>query len=202
MIFSRAVVPVIEVDLHRLGSLKRELPSDLFPTLRDHFQRLVTTMQNVNLLRNTSRTCSSSLRALRPAGLEQSRHIATPAFSHKRTAASPKGTEDFKAAGEKGFLSITLKRSTIGLHQRKKDLVENDLGLKRRLRTVIYPINPSITGKVLKIKEMVDVEVLDKLPEGARKMTLEALGRWEVPRRMKDGGEPMKGYKKDGNARL
>lgn len=97
------------------------------------------------------------------------------------------------------FYAITLKRSSIGMPQKIKDLIENDLGIKKRLRTVIYPVNPSIAGKILKIKEMVQVDLLDKLPYGAVKVSHEQLGHYVVPRRLRNGGQPLVGYKKVGS---
>lgn len=102
-------------------------------------------------------------------------------------------------AGPQKYYSITLKRSTIGMPEGIKKLVHEDLGFARRLRTVIYPVNASIAGKLLKIKEMIAVEVLEKLPYGARKLGRGENSRWEVPRRLRRGGPPEAGFRKIGS---
>lgn len=84
--------------------------------------------------------------------------------------------------------------------QKIKDLIHKDLGFSKRLRTVIYPVNASVAGKILKIKEMVDLDVLDKLPFGAKKLSAHTNGRYEVPRKLRNGGPPLQGFQKVGSA--
>ncbi|KAI0027717.1 hypothetical protein K488DRAFT_6792, partial [Vararia minispora EC-137] len=52
---------------------------------------------------------------------------------------------------------ITLKRSTIGLPERLRGTVAS-LGLRRRLQTVYYRHTPEMAGKILSVKELVEVQ--------------------------------------------
>ncbi|KAI9018403.1 hypothetical protein DFJ74DRAFT_227102 [Hyaloraphidium curvatum] len=101
--------------------------------------------------------------------------------------------------GKRLWYAVTLKRSSIGMPQKTKDLLHSDLGFKRRLRTVFYPASPSIAGKILKVKELVQVEVLEKLPYGAQKTSGQKLGRHEVPRKLRNGGSPFRGFIAEGS---
>ncbi|EIW76002.1 hypothetical protein CONPUDRAFT_19223, partial [Coniophora puteana RWD-64-598 SS2] len=52
---------------------------------------------------------------------------------------------------------ITQTRSAIGLGEGKKETLVS-LGLHRRMQTVYHPHGPEVAGKVLKVKEIVQVE--------------------------------------------
>ncbi|EIN03974.1 hypothetical protein PUNSTDRAFT_93411 [Punctularia strigosozonata HHB-11173 SS5] len=52
---------------------------------------------------------------------------------------------------------ITLRRSAISLPDKIQDTVAA-LGLRRRHQTVYHPHSPETAGKILKIKELVEVE--------------------------------------------
>jgi ribosomal protein L30 len=59
------------------------------------------------------------------------------------------------------FYRITLKRSTIGLPQKYKTTVQR-LGLKRTGSVVYQKVSADSAGQVLRIKELVDVEIVDR----------------------------------------
>ena len=64
------------------------------------------------------------------------------------------------------YFRITLLRSSIGL-PKKASGVLHALGLKRRLKTVYHPVSPSIAGQIFAVKELVDVQEVEKpLSEG------------------------------------
>jgi ribosomal protein L30 len=52
---------------------------------------------------------------------------------------------------------ITLRRSAIGLPKNKKATLEA-LGIHRRMQTVYHPHAPEFAGKILALKELVEVE--------------------------------------------
>ncbi|KAJ2909046.1 39S ribosomal protein L33, mitochondrial [Coemansia aciculifera] len=65
------------------------------------------------------------------------------------------------AANQEGkFWKITLTRSTIGLHPRTRENARV-LGFKRRGNVVYRPITKELAGIILKLKEIVKVELVD-----------------------------------------
>jgi len=52
---------------------------------------------------------------------------------------------------------ITLRRSAIGLTKNKKATLES-LGIFRRMQTVFHPHRPEFAGKILEVKELVEVQ--------------------------------------------
>lgn len=66
------------------------------------------------------------------------------------------------AAGNR-FYKITLKRSTIGLPKDYR-AAAHSLGLFRLHKPVYKPINASTAGVILKLKELVKVETVDRIP--------------------------------------
>ncbi|KAJ7220797.1 hypothetical protein GGX14DRAFT_432102 [Mycena pura] len=70
-------------------------------------------------------------------------------------------------AGEATHFKITLRRSAISLGDKKKGTLAA-LGLHRRNQTVFHPHKPDIAGKILAVKELLEVsnvpatEVRDK----------------------------------------
>ncbi|KAJ1887407.1 ATP citrate lyase subunit 1 [Kickxella alabastrina] len=92
----------------------------------------------------------------------------TPSLCAKRTLTSttlptiPRTFSVPEANSEGKFWKITLHRSSIGLHPRTR---ENALalGLKRRGHVAYRPINNEIAGMILKLKEIVRVEMVDKV---------------------------------------
>ncbi|KAI8052618.1 uncharacterized protein B0P05DRAFT_562179 [Gilbertella persicaria] len=61
------------------------------------------------------------------------------------------------------YYKITLKRSTIGLPQDVR-AASKTLGLFRLHQTSYKPVNASTAGLILKLKELVQVQVVDHIP--------------------------------------
>ena len=59
------------------------------------------------------------------------------------------------------FFKITLIRSSIGLPQKTRGVL-NALGLRKRMATVYKPVNTSVAGQILKIKELVAVSEVEE----------------------------------------
>lgn len=59
------------------------------------------------------------------------------------------------------FFRITLHRSAIGLPERTRGVLAS-LGLRKRTQTVFHPVSPQFAGMVMKVKELVKVEEVDK----------------------------------------
>ncbi|KAJ1667040.1 39S ribosomal protein L33, mitochondrial [Coemansia sp. RSA 1813] len=72
------------------------------------------------------------------------------------TPSTPKPNEQGK------FWKVTLKRSPIGLHPRTRETARA-LGLERRGHVVYRQISSELAGMILKLKEIVKVELVDKV---------------------------------------
>lgn len=59
------------------------------------------------------------------------------------------------------YFRITLMRSAIGLPKRT-NLVLAALGLKKRMATVFHPVSPDVAGQIMKVKELVSVQEVDR----------------------------------------
>jgi large subunit ribosomal protein L30 len=59
------------------------------------------------------------------------------------------------------FFRITLHRSAIGLPERTRGVLAA-LGLRKRCQTVFKPVTPDSAGMILKVKELVKVEEVDR----------------------------------------
>ena len=55
------------------------------------------------------------------------------------------------------YFRITLMRSAIGLPKRSTGVLKA-LGLRKRMKTVFYPVTPEVAGQIMKVKELVKVE--------------------------------------------
>ena len=60
------------------------------------------------------------------------------------------------------YWKVTLVRSGIGMSKRCNDTLVA-LGLRKRYRTTYKPINPQIAGLLLRVKELVKVELVDEI---------------------------------------
>ncbi|KAF5228255.1 hypothetical protein HYE67_004196 [Fusarium culmorum] len=60
------------------------------------------------------------------------------------------------------FFRITLHRSAIGLPERTRGVLAA-LGLRRRMQTVFHPVHPQFAGMILKVKELVRVQEVDRV---------------------------------------
>ncbi|KAN0092564.1 hypothetical protein V8E55_003348 [Tylopilus felleus] len=85
---------------------------------------------------------------------------------------------------------ITLRRSAIALGDRKKETL-TALGLHRRMQTVYHQHTPEAAGKIIKVKELVEVE---NVPASAVRTQSEQ--RWErrAPRGYSIGGSRLRGF--------
>lgn len=85
---------------------------------------------------------------------------------------------------------ITLRRSAIALGERKQETL-TALGLHRRMQTVYHEHTPEAAGKILKVKELVEVE---NVPASAVRTQSEQ--RWErrAPRGYSIGSSRLKGF--------
>lgn len=59
------------------------------------------------------------------------------------------------------FFRITLHRSAIGLPERTRGVLMS-LGLRKRTQTVYHPVSPQFAGMIMKVKELVKVEEVDR----------------------------------------
>lgn len=59
------------------------------------------------------------------------------------------------------FFRITLHRSAIGLPERTRGVLAA-LGLRKRTQTVFHPVSPQFAGMIMKVKELVKVDEVDK----------------------------------------
>ncbi|KAI1816428.1 hypothetical protein GGS20DRAFT_583536 [Poronia punctata] len=59
------------------------------------------------------------------------------------------------------FFRITLHRSAIGLPERTRGVLAA-LGLRKRGKTVFHPVTPDSAGMLMKVKELVKVEEVDR----------------------------------------
>jgi large subunit ribosomal protein L30 len=87
------------------------------------------------------------------------------------------------------YFRITLQRSAIGLPTRVRAVLKT-LRLTKRTSSVFYPVSPTIAGKIMKVKELVSVEEVDR--PLSKKQVREArrpdAGFW-VERKRGDGEE-------------
>ena len=119
-----------------------------------------------------------------PVRFGLSRGILQTALARFYTASSvhaPEPNTHFK---------ITLRRSAIALGERKKETL-TALGLHRRMQTVYHEHTPEAAGKILKVKELVEVE---NVPASAVRTQSEQ--RWErrAPRGYSVGGSRLRGF--------
>lgn len=59
------------------------------------------------------------------------------------------------------FFRITLTRSGIGMPKRTQGVLKA-LGLRHRMATVFYPVTPEVAGQIMRVKELVTVQEVDK----------------------------------------
>jgi large subunit ribosomal protein L30 len=59
------------------------------------------------------------------------------------------------------FFRITLHRSAIGLPERTRGVL-SALGLHKRCRVVFKPVTPQFAGMIMKVKELVKVQEVDR----------------------------------------
>jgi len=59
------------------------------------------------------------------------------------------------------YFRITLMRSGIGMPKRTQSVLKA-LGLRRRMKTVFHPVSSQVAGQIMRVKELVHVEEVDK----------------------------------------
>lgn len=59
------------------------------------------------------------------------------------------------------FFKVTLHRSAIGLPKRTQGVLAA-LGLRKRSQVVFHPVSAQFAGMIMKVKELVRVEEVDK----------------------------------------
>ena len=59
------------------------------------------------------------------------------------------------------YWKVTLIRSGIGLTKRRNDTLVA-LGLRKRFRTVYKSINPATAGLLIRVKELIRLEIVDE----------------------------------------
>jgi large subunit ribosomal protein L30 len=68
------------------------------------------------------------------------------------------------------YFRITLMRSGIGMPKRTQGVLKA-LGLRKRMKTVFYPVSPEVAGQIMRVKELIKVE---EVPEPKTKDELRA----------------------------
>jgi large subunit ribosomal protein L30 len=67
----------------------------------------------------------------------------------------------FQQSHKMSYFRITLMRSGIGMPKRTQGVLKA-LGLNRRMKTVFYPVSSEVAGQIMRVKELVHVEEVDK----------------------------------------
>ena len=65
------------------------------------------------------------------------------------------------SAPRQSFFRIVLRRSAIGLPARSTGVLRA-LGLRKRMSVVYQPVSMHIAGMIMKVKELVDVQEVDR----------------------------------------
>jgi large subunit ribosomal protein L30 len=73
------------------------------------------------------------------------------------TTTTTLGTSSNASAPPNTHFKITLRRSALSLGDKIKGTLKA-LGIHRRFQTVYFPHSPEVAGKILKVKELVEVE--------------------------------------------
>jgi large subunit ribosomal protein L30 len=95
---------------------------------------------------------------LRPTSrFNVARGLTTSATSATKTDTSSTTFGENPSTPPNTHFKITLRRSAISLGDKIKGTLKA-LGIHRRFQTVYFPHSPEVAGKILKIKELVEVE--------------------------------------------
>jgi large subunit ribosomal protein L30 len=86
-----------------------------------------------------------------------SRQVCRTFASSTRTLSESNSTSPPKEAEPNTHYKITLRRSAIALGERKQGTLAA-LGIHRRHQTVYHAHSPDIAGKILSVKELLEVE--------------------------------------------
>lgn len=105
-------------------------------------------------------SCRSQLSLyMRPTSRFNVARALTTTTTTTRTGTSSTKTTRFEdtASSPNTHFKITLRRSAISLGDKIKGTLKA-LGIHRRFQTVYFPHSPEVAGKILKVKELVEVE--------------------------------------------
>ncbi|KAJ3506968.1 hypothetical protein NLJ89_g6564 [Agrocybe chaxingu] len=81
----------------------------------------------------------------------------TSASASSSSAPTPAPTLELQSPPPDTHFKITLRRSAISLGDKIKGTLKS-LGIHRRFQTVYFPFSPEVAGKILRVKELVEVE--------------------------------------------
>ncbi|RUS33553.1 hypothetical protein BC938DRAFT_471113 [Jimgerdemannia flammicorona] len=95
---------------------------------------------------------------MRTLFIQLRRFVSTSAAASARATASTSDTSTSTS-----FYKVTLKRSTIGLASTYRAATRT-LRLNRLHQTVYHPISPTAAGLILKLKELLKVEIVKRVP--------------------------------------
>ncbi|KAG5946977.1 hypothetical protein E4U53_006498 [Claviceps sorghi] len=87
-----------------------------------------------------------------------------PVSAHLHVSIRPilqQQTFSSEATSPMSYFRITLQRSAIGLPLRTRGVLAA-LGLRRRMQTVFRPVEPQFAGMIMKVKELVRVEEVER----------------------------------------
>ncbi|KAJ3561440.1 hypothetical protein NP233_g10191 [Leucocoprinus birnbaumii] len=113
--------------------------------------------------------------------------LSTPALPANQSPSSPPSTDDTRSPSSEPLthFRVTLRRSGISLGEKVRGTIEA-LGFHKRNQIVYHRHSSDIAGKILKIKELVEVK---NVPESAVR------NKWEQRQERK----AVRGYKVIGN---
>ena len=156
----------------------RDIPVGLNSTFK--FQPLRAALQMASLI-----SCRSQLSLY----MRSTSNVAR-ALTLATTTLGPSSTtlpESMASAPPNTHFKITLRRSALSLGDKIKGTLKA-LGIHRRFQTVYFPHSPEVAGKILKVKELVEVE---NVPRHLVFTKLEQRQRRKSPRGYKVVGSRM-----------
>ncbi|PPQ65179.1 hypothetical protein CVT24_011056 [Panaeolus cyanescens] len=106
-------------------------------------------------------SCRTLLNTYMRTGTRQGLQRTITTSSTRLNAQTPSGSASSSTEqveqGPTTHFKITLRRSAISLGDKKKGTLKA-LGIHRRHQTVFFPHGPEVAGKILAVKELVEVE--------------------------------------------
>ncbi|KAF9048918.1 hypothetical protein BJ165DRAFT_1069642 [Panaeolus papilionaceus] len=97
------------------------------------------------------------MRAGTRPGFHRTIATSSPLLNSSSWSTTPAATELESESKPTTHFKITLRRSAISLGDKKKGTLKA-LGIHRRHQTVYFPHGPEVAGKILSVKELVEVE--------------------------------------------
>jgi ribosomal protein L30 len=108
--------------------------------------------------------------------------IKSPSIQDLNQKPCTSPSPQIKASSQPLMYQITLMRSYIGLPKQTRDIIQT-LGLKNRRQVVYKPIDAAMAGMILKLKEIVKVDLVSEIPKkehiplGYEKIS-NCIGKW------------------------